>query len=174
MLIGFAIILNDQGHNFIRRIQIELNQNLGFRISRQSPHITIKAPFDVEEIALFSRYLEDLANEIQPFDLQLKGFGNFGEQVIFLDVEENNALSQLHWRILNDLESQFSIEKHPFEGENVKFHASIAGYSNPADFKKAQNYLEKYQPDFQFQVKTLGIFYHLGNDGWVVYKRTSL
>ena len=174
MLIGFAIIVNDSSHNFIRQIQVELNQELGFRISRQSPHVTIKTPFEVEEIEPLTQYLENLAKEIQPFPIRLKGFGYFGEQVIFLDVEEKDSLNQLHWRILNDLKEEFAIEPHQFEGDNVKFHASVAGYSDPEDFQNAQNYLKRYQPDFQFQATTLGIFYHLGNDGWVVYRKISL
>ena len=175
MTIGFALLLNHETHNFIRQIQVELNHQFGYRISRQYPHVTIKSPFEIDRLESFVDYLENLARNISPFEVQLKGFNHIGEKVLFLDVAENAYLTNLHHQILSDLEAQFGVPPHEFEGKNIHFHASIAGYSSTEDFHRAYDYLHKYQPDFTFLVKSLGIFYHLGgDDGWMVLRKIGL
>jgi 2'-5' RNA ligase len=67
MTIGFAILPDNITHNYIRGLQWRLNQNLGIRISRQSPHITIKSPFETEALQGHLDYLEGLAEQLEPF-----------------------------------------------------------------------------------------------------------
>ena len=39
MKIGYAILLDQETHNFIRKIQLELHQQIGIGHARQPPHI---------------------------------------------------------------------------------------------------------------------------------------
>ena len=176
MRIGFAILLDDESHNFARQMELELCDKFGLCWGlRQSPHVTIKAPFDTEKLEPFVDYLEGLAKEIVPFDVELNGFNYFKPKVIFLDVKENPSLKDLHFRILKDVKEKFKIEPHQFEGENVKFHSSLALEDVTEEkFEKAKKYLTKYNPNFKFKAKTLGIFYHLGDAGWVIVRRINL
>ncbi len=174
MTIGFALMLDPRTHNYIRQAQIDLNKKFDFRISRQYPHITIKSPFETEELEPFVNYLEQLAVSIKPFPVRLKGFGHFGERVLFLEVVENSILSKLHFRILEELGKKFGLEPHQFEGENIKFHASLAGYSSQEDFKIASAFLQNRELDHTFIARELGLFYHLGEGGWMVMRRIEL
>ena len=175
MKIGFAIMLSNEAHNFIRNTQLDLHLQVGTGLARQAPHITIKSPFDIEDITPYQKYLHQLSQSIQPFEVRCQGFGHFGQNVLFLDVAENEELKALHWRILNELEVKFGQKPHQFEGENVKFHASIAGFNQPDLFEKANSFLSGQEPDFTFMAKTFGLFYYLGSgNGWIVNSRYDL
>ena len=173
MKIGFALLLNDECHNYIREIQLELHQKFGTHLARQTPHITVKSPFDVphpfQSLAPFYAYVESLAKQTKPFEIFFDGFNSFGQNVLFLEVAENPALYQLHEKILGDVQDKFGLEPHEFEGQNVKFHASIAGFQEPEKFEEVSNYLNRYQPKFRFEANLFGIFYYLGSgNGWIV------
>jgi 2'-5' RNA ligase len=176
MEIGFAILLYDESHNFARQMELALCNKFGLCWGlRQSPHITLKSPFDTDTLEPFVNYLESLAKEIVSFYIELNGFNYFEPKVIFLDVKENPSLKELHFRILKDLKKKFKIEPDKFEGENVKFHSSLALEDVTEEkFKKAKEYLTKYKPNFKFKARTLGIFYHLGDAGWVIVRRINL
>jgi len=177
MNIGFAILLEDEPHNFLRKVELELCEKFSLCWGlKQSPHITIKAPFETNKLDLFVDYLESLAKEINPFEVELDGFNSFGKNVIFLDVKENQQLKDLHFKILNDLLSKFGINQHELEGKNVKFHSTIAsGDVTEEKFREAKQYLKKHNPKFKFTAKTLGIFYYLGKDsGWIIVRRIEL
>ena len=173
MKIGFALLLNDECHNYIREIQLELHQKFGTHLARQTPHITIKSPFDVpqpfQSLAPFYAYVESLAKQTKPFEIFFDGFNSFGQNVFFLDVVANPALHQLHKKILNDVQVHFGLTPHAFEGEKVKFHASVAGFQEEEKFEKVRSFLAGYQPKFSFQANRLAVFYYLGTgNGWIV------
>lgn len=174
MNIGFAILLEDECHNYARKLELALCEKLGLCWGlKQNPHITIKAPFETDKLEPFAEYLESLAKEIAPFKVELEGFNYFGKKVIFLDVKENSQLSKLHFRILKDVQNKFHIKPHKLEGKNVKFHSTIAtGDVTEEKFDKAKQYLKKYHPKFKFTANTFGIFYYLGEDaGWIIVRR---
>lgn len=177
MRIGFAILLDDKTHNYARTLELELCHkfNLCWGL-KQSPHITIKSPFETDKIKPFIKYLDDLAKEITPFEIELDGFGTFGPNTIFLDVKENSHLKKLHFRIIEDLKKKFSIQPNIFEGENVKFHSTLATNDITNEkFIQADEYLKRYHPNFKFKAQKIGVFYYLGEDaGWIVIKKISL
>lgn len=175
MIIGYAILLDDNCHNFIRQIQLELHQHIGIGLARQSPHITIKSPFETNDIQKHIDYLEKLSKEIRPFEITFAGFGSFEKKVIFLDVLENIDLTRLHHRILRDVKTRFDLEPHKLEGKNVRFHASIAGFSQEEQFLESKLYCNRYKPDFRFRITTLGLFCYLGEkQGWIINRRISI
>jgi 2'-5' RNA ligase len=171
MRIGFSVLLDDESHNFARELELELCKKFGLCAGlRQSPHITIKATFETDILKPFVKYLEMLSKEIKSFEIELSGFGNFKQDVIFIDVKENKHLSNLHLKILEQMKKEFGLNPDKFEGENVKFHSTIA-YNDltPTKFKDAMKYLQDFNPKFKFKIRYLCLFYNLGKDeGWIV------
>ncbi|MEZ4994105.1 MAG: 2'-5' RNA ligase family protein [Saprospiraceae bacterium] len=176
MTIGFALMLNNECHNFIRQLQLELHQEIGIGLARQAPHITIKSPFETDDIVPHRDYLEELADSMPSLTITFDGFASFGEKVIFLNVAENSPLYELHRNLLNEVQIRFGLRPHEFEGEQIKFHASIAGFNDEIQFRQAMLYLRSnYQPHFTFRVSTLGLFYYLGEgNGWIVNRRIEI
>ena len=175
MNIGFGILLDIPAHNFIRQLQWELQQVIGIGMARQPPHVTFKSPFEASEIEPYTEYLTKLAADTPAFELNLDGFGYFGEQVLFLDVQENAILTDFHERVLQDMKTMFGISPDPYEGSNVKFPASIAGFQQDEQFQAAPRYIQRYHPNFSFRISELGLFNYLGpGQGWIISQRTEM
>ncbi|MEL7120977.1 MAG: 2'-5' RNA ligase family protein [Bacteroidota bacterium] len=175
MQIGFALLLNNEVFNFVRTLQLELHLELGVHLSRQPPHITIKSPFEASNITPFVAYLEKIAQTTSPFEITIDGFGNFGNQVLFLEVLENPTLTQLHHTIINDFQQAFMIAPDQYEGANVKFHVSIAGFNETELFQQAQEYISAHKAEFSLQINQLGIFYYLGpGQSWIINRKIRL
>ena len=177
MKIGFAVLLDDESHNFARKIEFELCNKFGLCWGlKQSPHITIKAPFNTRKIEPFVNYLENLAKQTQPFDIELDGFDYFEPKVIFLNVRENAKLKELHSKILKDLKEKFSIVPHALEGKSIRFHSTVALEDvTKKKFREAKKYLKNYHPRFKFKANSFGIFLYLGKEaGWIIIRRVKL
>jgi len=177
MRIGFAILLDDKCHNFARKIELELCDKFGLCWGlKQSPHITIKQPFETKELEPFIKYLKKLAKNCKSFDVKLCGFNYFEPRVIFLDVKDNPSLKKLHFRIIRDMKKIFKIVPRKLEGNSIRFHSTLAVNDvTKARFLKAKEYLKKYKLKFKFRARTLGIFYYLGEDsGWIIVERINL
>jgi len=179
MRIGFAILLDDKSHNFARQIELELCHKFGLCWGlKQSPHITIKGPFDTDKLEPFLNYIEDLAQKFHPFEIKIDGFGYFeGEKnVIFLDVKESPKLKEIQMKIISDLKNNFNIQPYDIELHGWKFHSTLAtGDVDKEKLVKAKEYLKQFKPKFKFLAKTIGVFYYLGKgDGWIIIRRVKL
>lgn len=170
MKIGYGIMLDVATRNFIRQVQLELHHQVGIGLARQPPHITIKSPFETTEIAPHRKYLDDLSQKLNGLEVEIEGFGNFADKTIYLDVRHTPTLIALHETVLQQAEEKFGLKPLEFEGKNIKFHASVAGFENVSRCKDAQGFLSKYSPKFKFRVLQLGLFYYLGpGKGWIVH-----
>jgi len=178
MRIGFAVLLNDETHNFARNIELELCKKFGFCWGlKQSPHITIKPPFETDDLEKFENYLEKKAKEISSFNIEIDGFDYFkNPNVIFLNIKENKRIKQLQEDIRDELKNEHNITPTELEGDVWRFHSSVA--LKDVDKKKlneALTYLKNKKAKFKFKANTLGLFYFLGEDkGWIIIKRVRI
>jgi 2'-5' RNA ligase len=141
----------------------------------QPPHVTIKWPFEVEDITIFERYCEELAKKINSFEVSIEGYGFFEPEVIFLKVIPSKELVNLHLKILYDLKTNFSIEKNQFEGQNQQFHTTLA-YEDISQemFSKAKEELENSeQPKISFKFNSIGLFKFTGEE-WIIHKKFKI
>lgn len=175
MHIGFGLLLPWEPYNYIRKMQLELHHRLSILPGRQHPHITFKLPFEVRDIEDYVEYFDTLAGKIDPFEVELSGIGSFGTEVLFLDVAPNQALTQLHFQILDSLDAQFGISPDPLEGHHIRFHATVCKPQTPDVFEEAKKLLEGFRPHFRFMSHKIGIYYHLGGDhSWIIYRQMPL
>ena len=176
--IGYAILLDEAGHNAAREIELDLSMRFQTRAGlKQSPHITVKPPFVVEELDPFVDYFDTLAADTKQFDIEVRGFDYFEPKVIFLNVAENAALAALHRKIVADLERDHGIAHDArTEMENVRFHSTVAtGDLTPENFAKAKEYVAGKHPSFAFRASRMALFYQLSpEEGWIVYRQAEL
>ncbi len=175
MDLAYLILLPDDVHNFIRRAQAELYDR--YEASPATlvlePHITLKQPFEADELGRYEHFFDRLAAETEPFELVMRGFGFFeAEGVVFLDVEQDERLQVMQRRILEELELE------PAEYESGKpvpyyFHATIAAGLSPEDLTDARARLDE-APGFRFPLEQLGMFRRETEGPWTLYKRVKL
>jgi 2'-5' RNA ligase len=169
MQIGYGILVEEEIFNYMREKEVELFKKFGLEAGlKQPPHITIKPPFEAEDLELHFKYIEKLAKEIDPFEISIKGFNHFGNKVIYLDVMHNEKLFALNKKITLDL--------HESKDEMI-FHSTIA-YSdiNNKEFQEAYDMMiKKPTPEFKFKFNKIGLFYKLSSDsGWIILKKITL
>lgn len=170
MKIGFGIIVNNEVFNFTRESQIDLFQRFNTSYGlRQSPHITIKTPFETEDVEVFDSYLKKIAEKLTPFELCISGIGYFEPSVVYLAIKESKELRGLYEKINQDFQRDFEMDIN----EEMIFHLTLA-YKDltKQNFRNIKKYLKEKDPQFCFTVNTLGLFYFLPDeDSWILYKR---
>jgi 2'-5' RNA ligase len=171
---AIVILVSDEVHNHMRRIQLGIvdryGESSGFR---SSPHLTLKQGFRGSDIDRFARYLDELVADIEPFDICVKGVSSFDNNILFLDVESNPRLEALRQRVLGDLSGKFGIAPTSFEGDQYHFHATLA-YGLAKDAISAElKRLANANIECRFTLDTLALIISTGN-GWTTYKLAPL
>lgn len=173
MKIGFAILVNDEIFNYARNLELKISKKFNTIFGlKQSPHITIKTPFEVENIQPFEEYLENLSKEISSFNININGIGFFEPKVVYMNVEESKDLRNLYNRVKKDMKTNLNIKCN----EDMIFHSTLA-YKDLSEenFHEVKKYLKNINPCFKFRFTTLGLFYNLSeDDGWIIFKRFQL
>lgn len=113
----------------IKDIQQEIADRYGpRRILKMPAHITMEPPFRYEdngEIRLADR-LAPFFSERETFRLQLRNFGTFRQDVVFIEVSPSLPLLELHAQLSDFLRGQTAIvKKEPWHGGYTP-HVTVA------------------------------------------------
>lgn len=127
MYIWIRLILEKEDENYIREIcKVE---NKSFNVNEQAftlpQHISLKTSFNVNEYAVVIEYLKEELKDINTIELEADNLTVIDGKVIWLDIEENKLLRELHNRINLLLKNKFNIGLSGFDGENFKFHSTL-------------------------------------------------
>lgn len=154
----------------IEEMKDYMQKQFGCRAARKSPaHLTIVPPFRAE-----NELQNELVNFVTafnfgmvPFDVKLKGYGQFAERVLFADIENpNEPLNSLE----KDCMTEFT-EKFPgiIFGMKPEFnpHVTIATRDIPEGaLAMARAYFEENHPlEMSFSAREL-VLYRLENGWW--------
>ena len=127
MYIWIGLILEKEDENYIREICKEENKK--FNVNEQAftlpQHISLKTSFNVNEYAAVVEYLKEELKDINTIELKANNLTIIDGKVIWLDIEENKFLRNLHNKINILLKEKFNIGLSGFDGENFKFHSTL-------------------------------------------------
>lgn len=180
--IGIGALIEGDAFNCIRTIELDTANAIGsFQGLAQPPHVTVKRPFDVRDVASIkktSQLMHAIASNTRSFELTLDGVNNFADKVWYLSVQKNEALAQLHNQCLDKLTPFFPDCKGVFEGENAVFHSTVTMDMTPEQFTLAEKYL-KSQPEDRYVISApvtkLGLFLGMNNNThWVIVDQSDL
>lgn len=174
--IAYVILLNNEAHNFIRKLQIDIFNQYGMHAGlNATPHITIKLGITVNtsELKKLIEYFDNLVREIEPFEIKMIGFGYFEEGIVYLDIEQDEILKNIRNKTLEGLQNIFGIKPYPIEGDNYHFHATLSHGLPKKYLKNIYKGLTGKFIEFKFVPDTFGILCLL-NGRWIVYKKSKL
>lgn len=127
MYIWIGLVLEKDDENYIRNICKE--ENKYFNINEQAftlpQHISLKTSFNVDEYITVIQYLKEELKDINAIELKACNLTIIDGKVIWLDIEENAFLRELHNKINFLLKEKFNIGLSGFDGNNFKFHSTI-------------------------------------------------
>ncbi|MEK7574623.1 MAG: 2'-5' RNA ligase family protein [Patescibacteria group bacterium] len=137
---------------------------------RIPPHLTLKRWFDMDEKGMETLYecLDDFVNSHKQSNYSLAGFGNFGKDVIYVDVIPSREMSQ---SVLDLMSALHGIKEMTFDefDNGSDFHATVAMNALKSfDYEQIWNYLEaEKQPNFKMKFDNIAIL-KKPVDKWIV------
>ncbi|MBC8490138.1 MAG: 2'-5' RNA ligase family protein [Ignavibacteria bacterium] len=163
-------LLTDYGtQNFVRRIVLELNRKYGisFITSLLPAHVSLKQPFLFISMDRLEQYFNKLAEEIEPFVVELDRFYHTqwsGYGILGLNVRETNTLRKLHNRINIELADLFENTSSPHDGDRYHFHLTIeVGKVEVVDvFRNYYKELSSNKINLKFTARKIALFYYDG------------
>ena len=71
MKAALALLANTEVHNFVRQLAWTIHQkyHIGLETSRLPPHVSLKQPFAVSDLAALETYMRELADSITPVEV---------------------------------------------------------------------------------------------------------
>ncbi len=161
----------------VRDIQQEIADNFGPRRAMRIPvHITVEPPFRRDAAAAdgMSDRLKTFFAQEQTFELELKDFGAFRDDVIFIDVAANLQLLEMQQRLSDCLrEVPAIIETAPFH-KGYKPHMTVANRDvEPDVHRRIWNEFKSRKFYARFPVNQITLLRHDGKE-WHMYKQFAL
>lgn len=164
-----ALIANDQGENFGRKLMLSAHQagNLGFEMARLPQHVSLKQPFCIPNLEVFEEFFDVFAKNVKPVSIKFTDLSAFPSNVlgydsgcIFLNGETSDELLKLQRNLFDKLEDKFG--KCPADhDEDYIFHMTVAiGGGAYENYEIALSELKKLDYKKEFIVDKLGLFYY--------------
>jgi 2'-5' RNA ligase len=179
--IGIGALIEGEAFNDVRSLELTAAAvTHNFAGLGQPPHITVKRPFTVpteEDIKKVQQVVHELCKQTAAFNVQLAGFGHFGDTTLYLTPQPCPQLHDLHTQLLAKLQAVLSEEETAFEGKDMLFHVSIATSLRPGELQAAQQACTSVDgnPVIQTTIGTLGVFIGLDNNThWSVLSEEKL
>lgn len=140
---------------------------------RIPPHLTLKRWFEPDQkmLATLDGVLSKFASDHEQSDYSLKGFGHFGADVIYVDVDPAPEVSQTVRELMQALRDVEGMTFDEFDEEEDDLHATVAmGALKPFDFDKLWEYLNSgEQPNFAMKFDNIALM-RREEDKWEVVK----
>jgi len=174
MIYTIAFLLGGECSRYAESLAREVSEKFGVRFvfDKLGTHITLKAPFSVEDISEVEEFLDKFSREEFPLEVSLKGFGHFGKDVVYLDVEDSDEI----YYFMNDLVAglrKLGVSFSEFDGVGKSLHCTIAkdlGRTFP-DVWEYLNGLKKPNFSVYFDKISLMVF---DKDKWKLYRDFEL
>ena len=134
----FALLPDWDTQNLITALawRLHLKHRTGLGVRRLPPHISLKQPFEIDDLGLLEEYASYLAASLSPLSLRLGGIQVFEGgplPVLSFAVEDSERLRHLHARLNRDLAERFGERQGDFDGDAYQFHLTVAAGGAPAE-----------------------------------------
>lgn len=134
MHVVFALMMDHEIHNEMRRLAIEVDRKygVGLRAALLPPHVTLKQSIEVSDLAALETFFRKFAASVPPFEARVTNLEVVGSRVLWIDVEETPLLRNLHRRLNTELAAHFPNTAATFDGPEYHFHATVALSAEPS------------------------------------------
>jgi len=132
-------------------------------------HITLKAPFDTEDLEKLERVVEEFAKTQKQGEIKIRGFNNFDRFVAFLDTKFDDKSKAIQKGAITILAERMNLKLHEHD-KSFKPHATVAYGNTKETFDTIWNYLEGLEKP-KFDLKFDNITIMIKPEGsWKVHK----
>jgi len=135
-------------------------------------HITLKMPFNIrkEEEPLLIKSLQELADRIPLFDVELSGFDYFKSGVIFVKCADHDPIIEVHNKLEQVFARKLGVKKNE-DPSRFYPHMTIASRDLSAEFfPKARAEFKNREFHASFEAESFFLFKHNGKT-WDVHRK---
>lgn len=137
-------LVEGEAAQYYEKITADLAGRFGVKnlAERIMPHLTLKAPFESQDILPLERTLESIARSMEIVPFEIDGFGHFeNNETVYLSVTPNQALEARATEAA-DLIAAFGDNRQEIP-RPFRPHISIAKYLKQDSFTPIWGYLSK-------------------------------
>jgi 2'-5' RNA ligase len=157
----------------VTQLKEEVRDSYGSKHALNSPpHITLHMPFkwELKKLDLLLETMSDMSNGRDGFEIQLKGFNAFPPRVIYIDLQPNAPLRELHKHVSRTARRQLRLDNADYKNRGFQPHMTIAFRDlKKAIFQEAWSDFEKRTFEKSFSVASLTLLRHEAGR-WSVYR----
>ncbi|MDB5083056.1 MAG: hypothetical protein JWP00_4980 [Chloroflexi bacterium] len=170
----YAIILDAPSEISEALDDVRRRYDPGFK-AKVPPHITVKRPTllgDPAKVPLIQEAMREVSGSVSPIPVTLKGYGIFkspGRNVVFLKVENERPLCDLHHKVAEALRRVYGNEQADhFENSNYHPHLTIGNELTDIDLAVLEHELSTggYRLDFSFILTQFTLYVHDTGKPW--------
>lgn len=164
----FALLADRDIYNRVRKLGWQLHQafHMGAVHWQLPPHVSLKQPFGVADLAQLEAYMAEFAASVAPFtveltelQLQIARVREVEHGILWLDVRETLALRQLHDRLNRALAARFGDTRAEYDGPDYHFHMTVMmGGAPVAVYRAALDSVKEPRVDLAFTARELAMF----------------
>ena len=140
---------------------------------RIAPHLTLKSPFEAEDISKLEIILEDFCNENSKQDILMKGTGNFDNRVFYLNAELSDGAKKLFLDFLKGISKLEYVPLNNYDQRTDNFHSTIVYPKPNTNITKLRSFLAALNPMFKTKIDNIYILKKIRGI-WRVHKRFEL
>jgi len=174
--IGIGVLLEESANNRLRELELALAKKSGnWSGLGQPPHITVKVPFEVESMEDVNKVrvlMHDLAKRTKSFQVEIDGYSNFGDKVLYGVVKNTEEFLQLSDPLIDALTEDGQPKE--YERGRMIFHSTLATNLSSNEYETALKQLQDETLSITTAAIGLGLFMGIDNlQHWVVINQSS-
>lgn len=164
----FALLADSEIHNLVRKLAWDAHAHYrtGAMVARLPPHVSLKQPFHVEDLAGLEAYMDGFARSIAPLRVHLTEiqlhplvFEGTAYGLLWIDVQETPDLRRLHDRLNQELSQRFANTQADHDGAAYHFHMTVAMGGQPIEvYRTLYSALPDHRINRQFTARELAMF----------------
>ena len=167
-------LVNGEAATFNDNLRREVQATFNAKLSTLPPHFTIKEGFKYDgDISELVSTIEEFCRKEKSKLYEIDGFGHFGKDVIYMNVELSNDAKAMHDRLIDEMSKIPYIQFNEKDGKNKNFHITIASKQIKKIFDDLYEFVNKRCCIFDCKFDNVTIF-KWGDRKWEVYRQFSI
>jgi len=167
MKAAIALLADFPTQNLARRMVFDITRRAQIRFlgSLLPAHVSLKQPFDFEDMHTLEGWFDAFSGSISPFRIELDHvyYAEWtGYAIVGMHVRETPTLRELHNRINEELRQVVKDPSAAHDGDRYEFHLTIelgpTGDSNP--YREFYEALPEKQLDVSFLAEHIALFFY--------------
>ena len=158
----------------VTRLRNEISKKFDLHAALKTPpHITLKYPFDTDNIEPVIQALTTFTKNLKPFPFTLKNFNHFDDRVWYVDVNANPKHRPLQNRIIKLVYKALSLPPEPHDQYRTP-HVTLAYKDLTAEkFALVEKFLANKSINLKIRFNNISIL-KLVNNKWRIYRKFKM